>query len=118
MKRRDLIKNGTLAGAAILFPASGAFGAVSDAGALQAVMKALAAYSGRVLPKVNGTNVHLLASIDKVEAFVDGGALHKALPDEHIIAEGNTLSFIHGGTSYRIENVLPEHFDSRARTLG
>jgi len=118
MKRRDLIKKGTLAGAAILLPATGMFAAGDALAAHQSVLSALSAYSARVLPKQTGNEVHLLASIDNLKAFVDGGALHQALPDEHVRAEGNVLSFSHRGIRYKVENVLPQHFDTRAKALG
>ena len=113
MNRRNILKNGTLASAAVLLPAAGAAAAQSQ----QAVVGGLSRYSGNVLPIVKGGEVHVLASIDNLTAFVDDETRQKALPYSDMKAEGNVLSFTHGGTSYKVENVMPNDFKARAKAL-
>ena len=106
MKRRQLLKRGALAGAAAALPAG-----IAIAGIHQPVASALGAYSKQVAPKATTDgSVHLVASIDNIDAFIDQDVRLKALPYENIKAEGNLLSFSHQGTDYKIENVLPKHF--------
>lgn len=106
MKRRDLIKNGALVGAAAILPVSAAFAASH-----QPVASALGAYSNQVAPTTSSDgSVHIVASIDNMKAFADHDVRHKALPYDNIKAQGNVLSFTHQGTDYKIENVLPQHF--------
>lgn len=118
MKRRDILKNGTLAGATILLPVSGAFAAQGELARHKTVISALSKYSGRVLPALNGTEVHLLASIDRLEAFTDDVQRGLALPYENMHAQGNVISFTQEGVRYKVENVLPQHFEARAKELG
>ena len=113
MNRRNIIKQGTLASAAVILPAAASSAAQSQ----QAVLKGLSAYSGSVLPVAKDNEVHVLASIDNMEAFVDAEVRRQALPFDDIKAEGNVLSFTHGGKAYKVENVLPQHFNSRAKAL-
>ena len=111
MKRRQLLKRGALAGAAAALPAG-----IAIAGIHQPVASALGAYSKQVAAKSSGDgSVHLVASIDNMEAFTDHDVRLKALPYTHIRAEGNLLTFTHEGVDYTIENVLPPNF---AKALG
>jgi len=111
MKRRDLLKNGALIGAATILPATAALAASH-----KPVASSLSAYSKQVAPKATTDgSVHLVASIDDMEVFADHDARHKALPYEGIKAEGNVLSFTHQGTAYKVENVLPENFAKAVR---
>ena len=114
MDRRNLIKKGTLAGAAMVLPAADVLAERSS----RSVIAALAGYSENVRSGVGADGIRLLASIDDLKAFADPAVRAKALPYGDIRAEGNLLSFRHGGTSYTLENVLPQHFEARARTLG
>jgi|GEM_PF-3202511 len=112
MKRRTVIKKGVLAGAgaAILPPVAGAATG-------QPVALPLATYSDNVLPKATSEGVHILVSIDNMKAFTDQAVRAEAFPYDNITAGGNVLSFTHGGTSYKVENVLPQHFTARAGEL-
>ena len=117
MKRRDFIKNGSLAGAAILLPASGALAAVRDSVDFHSVVTGLSEYSRQVAPIARGEEVYLLASIDHLDAFLDPETRRHALPYASIHAEGNALSFTHGGTRYTVENVMPQDFYTRFSQL-
>jgi len=52
-----------------------------------------------------------------MKAFTDQAVRAEAFPYDNITAGGNVLSFTHGGTSYKVENVLPQHFTARAGEL-
>lgn len=113
MNRRNIIRNGALAGVAIMAPAAAATAAQSQ----QSVMARLSVYSGKIHTVTSGSEVHLLASLDNLTAFVDPTARQKALPYENMKAEGNSLSFTHGKANYKIENLLPQDFDARVKAL-
>lgn len=102
MNRRNLLRNGALAGAAAFLPVTAGFAGLHSA---------IAAYSRQVAtrPTPDGS-VHLVASIDDLQAFTQNGVHLQAPTSTNIHAEGNILSFTHNGTAYRIENVLPENF--------
>ncbi len=106
-------KSGALAGVSALLP----LGSALASGSHRSVMAGLSAYSGRIVPIATGEKVRLLASIDNLDAFLDADLRRQALPFDGIRAEGNTLTFLHAGTTYELENVLPEHFEARAREL-
>ncbi len=117
MKRREFIKNGTLAGAAILLPSSLVLAVGDELSDHRAVIESLAAYSDRVHPRLGDGEVHLVASIDRLSDFIDPDTLSRAFPYAGMRAEGNVISFTHRNTRYSIENVLPEHFHERNRAL-
>ncbi len=117
MNRRDFIRNGSLAGAAILLPSARTLAGLGEAADCQAVVSNLSAYSRRVLPMVNGDEVHVLASIDSLAAFADPEVRCRALPYPGMQSHGNVLSFAYRDTRYRIENVMPEQFNDRAQEL-
>jgi hypothetical protein len=115
MNRRDLLKNGTLAGVASLLATGTSHAKTADTAA---VIAGLSAYSLNVKQKAEGTRVHLLASIDHLAGFRCPDSRCKALPFDDIKADGNLLTFSCHGADYTLENVLPEHFDARAKTMG
>jgi hypothetical protein len=104
---------GSLAGAAVMLPG----GSIAAGEGERAVIARLAAYSARVVRIPHGSEVRLVASIDNLAGFLDGEVRGKALPYDGIRAKGNVLSFVHAGTMYRLENVLPDQFESRVRDL-
>jgi hypothetical protein len=116
MNRRNLVKMGALASAgALSAPTSFAIGLPSSAPT--GLLAGLSAYSSRVKTATRDGVTHVLVSIDDLNAFADSATREKALPSEKMRAEGNCLSFSHRGAAYRIENVLPENFASRAGAL-
>ena len=95
-----------MAGAAAVLPLSTSIAALH-----QPVASALNVYSKMVAtkPTTDGA-VHLVASIDDLHAFTNRGIQLGSLQQENVHADGNTLSFTRNGTTYRIENVLPQNF--------
>lgn len=115
MKRGEFIKKGSLTTVTILFSVTG-FSAWADLSKQHhAVVSGLSGYSNRVSLAVTDHEVHIVASIDKLASFTNSEVLSVALPYGPVKADGNTLSFTHGDVQYRLENVLPQDFDTLTR---
>lgn len=106
MNRRALLRNSAMIAAAGALP-----GLASAAPYHPSVVARLQVYSNNIVPRtMPDRSVHVLASIDNMEAFSNLAARIETLPYDRIMACGNTLSFTYHGTAYRIENVLPQDF--------
>ena len=117
MKRRTFIQAEALAGAGVLLSVNHVLAMNAVSGSDPAVVGRLSEYSSRVAVGAADGEVHILAAIDNIEAYIDPDIQTRALPYQHMRAEGNTLSFTHRGVRYKLENVMPGHFDSRAGDL-
>lgn len=118
MKRRDFIKTESVAGAAVLMAAGGVFAGTAASVQQQSVVDGLSGYSDRVALRSTGDEVCIVASIDHIDAYIDPDVQSRALPYQNIRAEGNTLSFMHQGVRYTLENVLPQQFDAQTESAG
>lgn len=114
MKRRTFIKTESLLGIGAVLSAGNVFSMPGH----QAVVDGLSGYSRRVALRSTGNEVHILASIDQIDAYIDPDIQSRALPYRNIRAEGNTLRFMHQGIRYKLENVLPQQFDVLAASAG